>query len=312
VLVARRLSLLLVAPSLALLLAPALRGAEPKGPKAEEARIDATYAEAQRAFDEGDCPRAMRAFAAAYRLRPHPRALLHIGHCYRRHGDLDSAAGAYAMIVDRHEGSPLARRARDLLLVVEGERARAAKEGKPARRPGPLPLRDELALKPPAAPASESEKKAEARAMAEPLTPPDSPPELAVTPAPPPVAAVPPPAVAPAAAPPAAPRSVETSVAAPSLPAAALAVPAPSLPGERPRVWTWVAAGGAALVVGAGGYFAVSAGSTKSEFESQLATRARKDELASQYSQQKTRATALFVAGGVLAAAAGALFITHF
>ena len=248
---------------------------------------DTAYADAQRAFDDGDCNGAIRAFAAAYRLRPHPRALLHIGHCYRKLGDLDSAAGAYALIVDRHEGSPLARRARDLLLVVEGERARAAKEGKPVKRTV-SPLLDELA---------------QPLDRAEPVAPPRE--ETRE----PPFAEPPGEKVASVESGPLAAPVGPAKVAAP---AGALEAPAPSAAASRTRSWTWVAAGGAALALGAGGYYALSASSTKNQFETQVENRVRKDELAAQYDQQKSRATTLFIAGGVLAAAAGALFIVRF
>lgn len=102
------------------------------GAHAAEKKVDpaeAAYSKAQRAFDAGDCPTAMRAFAEAFKLQPHPRALLHIAHCQRKQGDLEGAARSYSMIISLYEDSPLAQRARDLLAALEEDRA-AARAGK--------------------------------------------------------------------------------------------------------------------------------------------------------------------------------------
>ncbi len=94
---------------------------------------EAAYSKAQRAFDAGDCPTAMRAFAEAFKLQPHPRALLHIAHCQRKQGDLEGAARSYSMIITLYEDSPLAQRSRDLLAALEDDRAaRGAKTVPPA------------------------------------------------------------------------------------------------------------------------------------------------------------------------------------
>lgn len=106
------------------IVAPAARAAEPPTPApaaAPDASVKQAYEEAQQAFEANDWGKALVAFAAAHRAAPTARALIHVGHCYRNLGDLDSAAGAYTMVIDQYPDHPLARRSRDLLLVIQGQ-----------------------------------------------------------------------------------------------------------------------------------------------------------------------------------------------
>jgi hypothetical protein len=311
----RARSLLLWAALGAALASPALAATTPQPPKVA---AEDPLARAQAAIDAADCPAAVRILTQSYQARPPPRALMLLGYCHRKEGALDQAAQDYTRLIQDHPSNPLAKRAQELLVHVEEERiGRRARSAEASRSASGTPL---VAT---AAPATTAVVLPATSTVAAPLPlplplPPQQPQPISASGTPPAtVVAAPEPVSATSAGPspipfdPTEPDPAEARIAAPERAALPPPLP-PAAPEPEGRVWSWVAAAGAAAALGTGAVFVSAANSTKSEYETQVAPRARKDELASQFDTQRSRAGLLLVTGAVLAASAGLLFVLHF
>jgi tetratricopeptide (TPR) repeat protein len=121
------------------------------------------------------------------------------------------------------------------------------------------------------------------------------------------------PPVAAATVVPGAPNGVEVASTAgrPGAPGAAVEAAVPAAP-SKPRVYTWVAAGAAGVALLGGTYFGLKSKSTASDLTSQPHDAATIDSKLPSVKSDANKANALFLAGGLLAAGAGALFLLEF
>ena len=94
--------------------------------------------------------------------------------------------------------------------------------------------------------------------------------------------------------------------------AATSTAPAPEPAQPRRRLWSYVAGGAAVAAVAGGSLFALKAKSAASDLQSTPHERADLDKLEPQIRSDASKGTALLVAGGVLAAAAAALWVMEF
>jgi tetratricopeptide (TPR) repeat protein len=245
------------------------------------------YAEGQAEYNLGHFREALGKYEGAYKLKAVPALLFNIAQCHRQLGDMKSAASAYrAYLRNTNKTDPHRAKAESLLAEVEAAMKRQvrAQEAPPL---GPAKVAGE-----------------EARAENKPAAPPP------VVEAPKPTAPVAEPPKTVAVAEPAKPVVALRPVPAPH---AATSAPAP-LPREpeRTRVFTWIAAGGAVVALGAGAMFGLKAKSTKSDLESSPHDQAYIDQHMPDVSSNAGKANALFVAGVVLAAAAGTFYVLRF
>ena len=80
----------------------------------------------------------------------------------------------------------------------------------------------------------------------------------------------------------------------------------------RPRLWTYVAGGGAVLAAAGGTMFALKAKSAASDLQSTPHDRTEIDRIEPQVRSDSSKASLLLVAAGVLAGATAALWVFHF
>ncbi len=301
---------------LAMLLLPARAQGQParsgvaisaQSDSAEQARTAYTHGQAE--YNLNNYQDAVKYFEEAYRLKPVPGLLFNIGQCYRALGELQRAAAAYrSYLRNAAEGDRNRGRVKELL--TEMQTAIARQETAKAAKPQGL--------------AKDAEGKQDA-ALAGPRRVPAPPDSNGATAA----------------------RSSSTAGEAPvgaatvaggagaargnsmngghavnvnsiaggvsAAPANALAIsPAARMADPAPRLWTWVAAGGAVVALGAGTAFGLKSRNAAQEL---TAREHSTSEIAAQSGEVKTNATkanVLFAAGAVLAVAAGVLFVIHF
>lgn len=110
-----------------------------------------------------------------------------------------------------------------------------------------------------------------------------------------------------------APKTEVALVATPPKPAPAVAVveTTPPPPEHKP-FYAWISGGAAVAALGAGAVFGIRAKGTASDLTSSPHSRADITDMQSKLSSQAGTANALFIAGGVLAAASGALFVMRY
>jgi tetratricopeptide (TPR) repeat protein len=108
--------------------------------------------------------------------------------------------------------------------------------------------------------------------------------------------------------------AVVTSQAKPApapAPAVAVVEATPPPPAHKP-FYAWISGGAAVAALGAGAVFGIMAKGTASDLTSSPHSRADITDMQSKLSSQAGTANALFIAGGVLAAASGALFVMRY
>jgi tetratricopeptide (TPR) repeat protein len=242
------------------------------GVRAEPESARTHYAQGQAEYNLGHYAEALKEFEAAYKLRPVPALLFNIGQCHRFLGDFASAVTTYRAFV-RTADEHDKNMALAQDLLKQSEAALAKQNQAQKRQPFGL-------VKPP--PGEEPGPSASPTPGAQ------APPVVA--------AAAPPPAAAPAPA-----------------PRAAIEAAHPSLPEpERPRTWTWVAAGVAGAAIAGGSFFELRARSTASDLTSAPHEQAELDQLQPQVGSDVSKARILFGAATAAAIAAGALFVLHY
>lgn len=272
---------------LAALLAAMLVFAGParsQGTPLDEART--AYDAGSSEYDLGHYKDALLLFEKAFRLKHVPALLFNIAQCHRMLGELKEAAMVYRSFISKDPGNRGVGQARELLAQVEQALEKSAQAQ--------------------SAPPTGVTREAQA-AAAEPL--PVSSPALPAAPGPVLVVRADPPK--PAAVPASSPPPSRASTPRPA-PQAASQAPVPaSAPGHR-RLWTWVAAGGAAVALGIGAGFGARAKSTQSSLSGSLHPGAEVQGLQESQMSDAHKANALFIAGGVLGAATAALFVLEF
>lgn len=287
-----------------------------RGDSAEEAR--AAYQQATAEYNLGRYGEALALFEKAFKLKQVPALLFNIAQCHRQLQQFERAATSYRSFIrldPKNKQLPLAKKLlRDVEEAIKSEASavRAKPPGlthaDPSAKPEAPPPSPELGE--PSVPATAGEGPTvaagppQARKDEEPVVPPTET-SGAVVPM--------------ATAPREPPRPADEPRPAPESPRAASEVPLPALSTEppaprpgKPRVFTWVAAGGAALALGLGGVYGLQSKSTASQIESGAHSRSEVDKLQGDLRSQAGRANLLFVAGGVLAATAGAFYVLEF
>ena len=279
---------------IALLFAGPLAAQSPGTGNAEEAR--AAYDEGTTEYDLGHYKEALALFEKAFRLRHVPALLFNIAQSHRMLGNLKSAATLFRSFLAKDPGSKGVPQARELLAQVEKALAQQQlAESAPPMEVRPQELEQSLGVSlapqptaqlapPPTIPA----------APAEPLQP-----VVLVSAEPPPAPAASPHPVRP----PPAPSAASSATPAPR--------PAPA-PASGGRVFTWVAAGGAALAFGGAAFFGSKSSSAKSDLQNNPHPTTQVAQLQDDQVSNAQRANLLFVAAGVLAAVTAAFFILEF
>ena len=287
---------------LAALAGPAGAAGKPKTADAATEAAKAAFQEGNAYYSLGHFREALGSFEKAYKLKQVQGLLFNIAQCHRQLKQFELAVATYKSFVRLDPGNPQVEKARALIEECDGviKAQNGALSAPPldvaGREPGikPIPV---LVPPPPPAPAPGANKAAAVPPLVSgaPLEPA---PPLLVAAAPPPSAAQPVAAVPPAKA-----------RAAPA-PREALAA-REAAPGERKRTVTWITAGAAVVALGGGAAFGLMSRSTASSLTGQQHTRAEIDSMQSDLSSQSSKANLLFIAGGVLAVAAGAFFVLH-
>jgi hypothetical protein len=313
--------------ALLLAAAPAAQAAPPPSLAPRPAPADAT-AQAKAHFGRGvdlykqaRYREAIAEFQEAYRLRPHGVIHFNLAQCYERLGDIPAALQAYhdylRAVPDAEDRRTVvaamanlearlgASGVQQLLVYSDPSGAEVLVDGQ-SRGRTPLALvlphgSHTVSLVKPGYRTTtrqavlSSQVSVEMDVTLQKL-------EVAAVPLPPPpVAAVP--GGGPAHAPGAVPGAAAKAPSSATAPA-----PPPARPGPRPRLWTWVAAGAAAAVLGAGVYYGMEARSAERDLMNGSPDRATADRLASQAKSRARTANVLYGVGGVAAAGAGALF----
>jgi tetratricopeptide (TPR) repeat protein len=260
----------------ALVLAVSLHAAADEA--SDQARAD--FQKGQTEYNLGNYAAAARYFEETYRRKPVPALLFNIAQCYRFIGNLEKAVQTYrSYLRTAPAGDKNIDLAQELLEQVEA--ALASKNKAESSPPHGL-------VPPQPATASPAETAAQSSAAA---------PAAAVEPA-------------------AKPAASQTVAVATPVPAAAQPTPAetaaPTPPGPRTRVYTWVAAGGAALALGGGALFGLKSKSTISGLQSGYHNTTFIDDQTKSAQSDASKATVLFIAGGALAAVTGVLFALEF
>ncbi len=296
-----------VAAALLVSLALALPGgaAPPPDASVEEAR--AAYDKGSTEFDLGHYKSALASFEKAFTLRHVPALLFNIAQCHRLLGEMKEAATVYRSFLAKDPNNARAQQARVLLAQVEG----AVGKQTEAQTAQPTDAQQEAgALVPPKGPAPQPAP----QALAEPPSPP------ADKPAAPTVRVV---KVAEAAPVEPAPTSDDQQLAlaqrsgrtlVPKSATAATPPPAQKSAPEQPRqrVFTWVAAGGAAVAVGIGAGLGARANSAKSSLQQSTHSGAEVVALQTDEQADARHANAAFAAAAVLAVVAATFFVIEF
>jgi len=318
--------------ALALVYAPGLFAAE--ATKAEKTEARRVYSEGEADYQLGNFTDALKKYEQAYKLARVPALLFNIAQCHRQLKHFEQAAVTYRSFIRLAPQSKQVALARKLLKQVESQlkSEQQTKDMQPlgtadARMPAepageekaaqldpiaPLDLEPTAPATAPEEPAKKEEvaAKAEEPKKALPPTPPAPEEKPAAEEKKPAVVAMapPPPKPEPQAEPP--PPAKED---APSRAAPAPAVEAPPVPpGERGRVFTWVAAGGAGLALAAGTLFGMQAKSTNSSITGSQHERAELDKLKADLKSQAGKANLAFAAGAGLAVLTATLFILKY
>lgn len=299
------------AVALLISLALALPGgaAPPADASVEEAR--AAYDKGSTEFDLGHYQNALASFEKAFTLRHVPALLFNIAQCHRLLGEMKEAATVYRSFLAKDPNNARAQQARVLLAQVEG----AVGKQTEAQTAQPTDAQQEAgALVPPKGPAPQPAP----QALAEPPPPPPAE-RPADKPAAPTVRVV---KAAEAAPVEPAPTSDDQQLALAQrsgrtqLPksATATAPPAQKSAPEQPRqrVFTWVAAGGAAVAVGIGAGLGARANSTKSSLQQSTHSGAEVVALQTDEQADARHANAAFAAAAVLAVVAATFFVIEF
>jgi tetratricopeptide (TPR) repeat protein len=294
----------------ALLLCAALpaRAAPPADTSVEEAR--AAYDKGSTEFDLGHYQNALIAFEKAFTLRHVPALLFNIAQCHRLLGKMKEAATVYRSFLAKDPNNARAEQARTLLAQVESAL------GKQTEAQTAQPTDTQQDPSPP--------KGAAAQPAPQALTPPSPPPpaEKPVEKPAPPTQRV----VRVAEATPVEPAQGASdeqqlalaqrngrAQALKSAPAAATSQqqwPPPEQP--KQRVFTWVAAGGAAVAVGIGAGFGARASSTKSSLQQTSHTGAEVVALQTDEQSDARKANAAFAVAAALAVVAATFFVIEF
>jgi hypothetical protein len=295
-----RATLLCLALLVSALPAPAHAAGGKAKPSGEGEAALASFRAGEALYALGHFREALEKFETAYKLKPVQGLLFNIAQCHRQLKQFELAVTTYRSFIRLAPENAQVEKAKALIEECEGAlRAQAgAVSALPLDSGGTEPAAKKIPIRVP---------------PKEPAPPPPAPLVVVATPAAPPPEA---PRVA-SAGPAAAPSPRAEPAARPTPPAKASEAPAEALRGYEPaagegtRTATWVTAGAAVVALGAGAAFGVMSKSTASSLSGQQHTRAEVDSLQGQMESQGSKANLLFIAGGVLAVAAGALFVLH-
>ena len=294
------LSLLLSVP------AGTARAAPPADTSVEEAR--AAYDKGSTEFDLGHYQNALAAFEKAFTLRHVPALLFNIAQCHRLLGEMKEAATVYRSFLAKDPNNARAQQARVLLAQVESA---VGKQAEPQTAP-PVEVTPEVTTQQDPGSSKGPSAQPAPQALTEP--PPPAPVRVVrVTEATP---DEPPPS-------PASPsngdeqqlalaqrsgRMVLPKSATAATPAAQRS--APEQP--RQRVFTWVAAGGAAVAVGIGAGLGARANSTKSSLQQSSHSGTQVVALQTDQQADARHANAAFAVAAALAVVAATFFVLEF
>ena len=259
----------------------------------EDAR--AAYDAGSSEYDLGHYKSALSDFEKAFKLRHIPALLFNIAQCHRMLGEMKEAATVYRSFISKDPQNVRVGQASALLAQVESamDKQDEAQRAKPTEVAGPTqPNFRQPALAPVATaarPSSAAQPVGTAQAEEIPLV----------------AAAHSSRAVVPTG------QAAVARSASRSAPFASPAGP-PAPPAQRRRVFTWIALGGAVVATGAGAAFGLHSKSTQSSLSGSLHSGGDVQNLQSGQVSDARRANALFLAGGLLAAASAAFFVLEF
>jgi tetratricopeptide (TPR) repeat protein len=293
--------------------APALAQAPRPAPTDLKAQARAHYDRGAGFYKQARYREAIAEFQEAYRLRPHGVIHFNLAQCYERLGDIPAALQAYHEYLravpdaeDRRtvvaamanlEARLGASGVQQLLVYSDPSGAEVRVDGQ-SRGRTPLALvlphgSHTVSLEKPGYRTSTRQAVLSSQVSVEM----DVALQKDVPLPPPPVISAPAGTVPPG---PAVSRSVPSSATSPA--------PHPVTPGPRPRLWTWVAAGTAAAVLGAGVYYGVEAKKAQDNLRGNVHDSGTATQLAKDAKSKARTANVLYGVGGVAAAGAGALF----